>query len=216
MNTQTLPSYYERKYANGGCMVTLLFIGMLISIAGCKTAQQLYDKAKDKDSAKVAENARKDFPCIPGKVKPSDSTLYKARQAEIDSIIYAYKIPDPVHDTFSHEDTANCEKLILRISDLAESLRKANGQISALNKAAAKPPVILRDTIPVRDMADSVYFAGEMKKKQAELDKSKAEGIAKDKKLKFWQGMFWVIVGIVAVCGIFIYSIVKKSLKQIK
>lgn len=42
---------------------TILAIACVACLFSCKTAEQLYTKAKDKDDVKVAELARKDFPC---------------------------------------------------------------------------------------------------------------------------------------------------------
>lgn len=39
------------------------YLIIILLFSSCKTAEQLYTKAKDKDDVKVAELARKDFPC---------------------------------------------------------------------------------------------------------------------------------------------------------
>lgn len=41
---------------------------LILSLFGCKTSEQLYDKAKVKDLTKVAELARRDFPCTTTKI----------------------------------------------------------------------------------------------------------------------------------------------------
>lgn len=41
----------------------LLAIACMVCVFGCKSSEKLYTKAKEKDIVKVAELARKDFPC---------------------------------------------------------------------------------------------------------------------------------------------------------
>ena len=57
----------------------ILAIVCVICLASCKTASELYNKAKDKDIVKVAELARTDFPCTTIKVDSVKTvdTLYK-------------------------------------------------------------------------------------------------------------------------------------------
>lgn len=66
----------------------LLFVPSIILTNSCKTSEQLYDKAKYKDIAKVADMARKDFPCI---VTASDTTY------RVDTVVDIIEVlcPDP-------------------------------------------------------------------------------------------------------------------------
>lgn len=47
---------------------TIIFVVLMVTLFGCKTSEQLYNKAKVKDIVKVAELARIDFPCTTTKI----------------------------------------------------------------------------------------------------------------------------------------------------
>lgn len=65
------------------------YLIIILLFASCKTAEQLYTKAKDKDDVKVAELARKDFPCTTTKIDSiiTVDTLYDSIEVECDPII---------------------------------------------------------------------------------------------------------------------------------
>jgi hypothetical protein len=66
----------------------LLLLTPIFILNSCKTAETLYSKAKQKDEAKVADMARKDWPCI---VTASDTTY------RIDTLVDIVEVlcPDP-------------------------------------------------------------------------------------------------------------------------
>ena len=65
------------------------YLILIVLFASCKTSEQLYNKAKVKDEVKVAELARKDFPCITTKIDSvrTVDTLYDYIEVECAPVI---------------------------------------------------------------------------------------------------------------------------------
>jgi len=67
----------------------VLLVVIIALLASCKTSEQLYTKAKAKDEVKVAELARKDFPCTTTKIDSiiTVDTLYDSIEVECAPVI---------------------------------------------------------------------------------------------------------------------------------
>jgi hypothetical protein len=65
------------------------YLILIVLFASCKTSEQLYNKAKVKDEVKVAELARKDFPCITTNIDSvrTVDTLYDSIEVECAPVI---------------------------------------------------------------------------------------------------------------------------------
>jgi hypothetical protein len=94
-NSEQLKEKTMKSKLNG-CGFTLatsivLWVVIIALLASCKTSEQLYNKAKEKPNGetKVAELARKDFPCITTKIDSiiTVDTLYDSIEVECDPII---------------------------------------------------------------------------------------------------------------------------------
>jgi glutaredoxin 2 len=126
---------------NKNLFYLILAVVCVVCLASCKTAAELYNKAKDKNEEKVAELVRKDYPCTAIKVDSVKTidTLYKTIdvqcpdtiQYRIDSfetsvavkvpVYIKVKVPELVTNTITKiittEDTDKINKLTKKLTD---------------------------------------------------------------------------------------------------
>jgi glutaredoxin 2 len=126
---------------NKNLFYLILAVVCVVCLASCKTAAELYNKAKDKNEEKVAELVRKDYPSTAIKVDSVKTidTLYKTIdvqcpdtiQYRIDSfetsvavkvpVYIKVKVPELVTNTITKiittEDTDKINKLTKKLTD---------------------------------------------------------------------------------------------------
>jgi hypothetical protein len=140
---------------------TLLAIACAACLFSCKSPEKLYNKAKAKDEVKVAELARKDFPCTTTKIDSvrTVDTLYDLIEVEcppsetrVDSFetistkIVKVKVPREVvtiRTTLKVEDSAKIKTMYAEIQKavsmyLAEKKLKEEAKAEAEKERKAK------------------------------------------------------------------------------
>jgi hypothetical protein len=128
---------------------------LIVLFASCKTSEQLYNKAKVKDLVKVAELARKDFPCTTTKIDSVTTvdTVYDLIEVPCDPVIQTrvdsfetivvntvkVKVPrqlTTIRIQHKVEDSAKIKTMYAEIQKAA-ALIIAERKVSEANKAEA-------------------------------------------------------------------------------
>jgi len=129
------------------------YLLIIILFASCKTSEQLYTKAKVKDIVKVAELARKDFPCTTTKIDSVTTvdTLYDFIEvdcppATVDSfetvVVKTVKVKVPhqittIRTLLKVEDSAKIKIMYAEIQKAAAMI-VAERKLTAEQKAEAE------------------------------------------------------------------------------
>jgi hypothetical protein len=133
----------------------VLWVVIIALLASCKTSEQLYTKAKEKDIVKVAELARRDFPCTTTKIDSviTVDTLYDfvevdcpPNETRVDSfetiVVNTVKVKVPrevvtIRSQLTIEDSAKIKVMYAEIQKAAAMI-VAERKLTAEQKAEAE------------------------------------------------------------------------------
>jgi phosphate/sulfate permease len=161
---------------------TLLAIASAACLFSCKTPEKLYNKAKAKDEVKVAELARKDFPCTTTK---------------IDSV----RTVDTLYDLIEVE----CPDTNDYAADTGRKVLPPTGKVKPNIKTVYVPRevVTIRTVETIEDSAKIKIMYAEIQKAAAMIvaerklkDEAKAEAEKERKAKNKWCKWFWILFAI--------------------
>ena len=192
-------------------LIQLILIGLLIMcFSRCKTAEQMAQKALDKNEIKAGEIFRKRFPCIDGVVRPGDSTGYFKL---LDSLKFIDGYFNDLLNNIEPEriiekdmsDSAKAATCADNYNNLKKSyniLKEKNDKLSA----AISRPVFIHDTVPVKDSFDIkalLVKVGNLQADTAQLRASRDEWMGKAKHRAtenwIWRAIATVLIFIFAI-----------------
>lgn len=142
---------------------------ILFLFAGCKSAEQLYNKAKDKDPVKVAGMARNDWPCTTTSIETkNDSAAFKAWQDSVQQIRSFYEellnnvVPDIVHDTTKIVDSVTCNDLLVKYRENDKKHIEKESilarQVSELNNKLKSIPPVNNNTVKTVEDSAKIFI----------------------------------------------------------
>lgn len=150
-------------------MKYIAIIILLFSLTQCRTAGELVDKALDKDSTAVAKKLNAIWPCIDGKVLPSDSVEYKDWQSKIDQVVSYYEMllsniePEKIIE-INASDSIKALICLENYENLQKRFNLLKERDKDLKPKVLRPPAI-HDTLKVLDTR--LIFLAEKERDQA-------------------------------------------------
>ncbi len=157
---------------------------LIITLAQCKTAQELIEKGDKKDSSILPKIARTKYPCITTATK-TDSTEFNKWKDRFDSVLNNQPIDfiPVVSDTVRIKDSANCPDQLTVLNYYKKETGKLKNPIGQLNQLIAdvKP---IHDTAFIEDSAKLKLMAIQIAEGNKAIAKNEATIVEKDVKIK--------------------------------